>query len=130
VGGDTGGPGRVFFASLRDAGAFRPGDFVRVAIDAPAMSDVALVPPTALDADGNILIVEDDNRLAELAVRVVGHTQDRTILIGVPFGVRYVINRLTQLGPGTKVELVDEFPIKGGGDGVASQDRDRRAKGG
>ncbi|NBN76930.1 HlyD family efflux transporter periplasmic adaptor subunit [Microvirga tunisiensis] len=98
--------GRTLFASL-DVGTdtvFRPGDFVTVEIEEPALSQVAVVPVSAATEDGRLLVVGADNRLEEIQARVLRRRGDELIVAGVPFGREYVRERLPQLGSGIRIE--------------------------
>lgn len=98
--------GRAVFASLdvsQDA-VLRPGDFVTVRLRERPLSDVAEIPATAATEDGRILIIDSDNRLTEVSVRILRRMKDTLVVDEVPFGSSYVRERLPHLGPGLKVE--------------------------
>lgn len=121
------GSGRVLYASIDDVlgSGYRPGDFLSVKIEAPSVPGVAVVPSSALGERDQLLVVDADNRLVEQDAEVIGFLGDEVIVAEVPFGARYVTARLPQLGPGVKVDPVDE-PRSGG---LLSQDEPRRAGG-
>ncbi len=97
--------GRTLFASL-DIGpgtVLRPGDFVKIAVQEPELSEIAVVPAAAVTQDGRLLIVRDDSRLDEISVKILRRMGNEVVLTDVPFDATYVRERLPQLGPGLKV---------------------------
>lgn len=109
------GSGRVAFAGLDEPRAtpFRPGDFVTVKIEEPALVNVAVVPAAALDDQGRLLTINADNRLEDLETQIVGQLGDQVILRGAPTGVLFVQARLPQLSAGVKVELAQDPAVEG-----------------
>ncbi|MEM9010315.1 MAG: HlyD family efflux transporter periplasmic adaptor subunit [Pseudomonadota bacterium] len=101
--------GRVLYAALDGPGvdALRPGDFVTVEIIEPPLPGVAEIPTTAATEDGRILLVTETDRLEEVAARILRRQSDTLIVGDVPFGQRYVMERLQQLGPGVRVRPVE-----------------------
>ncbi len=98
--------GRSLFAAL-DLEAdtpLRPGDFVTVRIQEPALSNVARIPASAASENGEILIVDENDRLVDARVRVVRRMGDELIVADAPFGKTYVRERLPHLGAGLKVK--------------------------
>lgn len=98
--------GRTLFASLEvpEGSLLRPGDFVTVQVQEPALQQVSRIPSSATDEDGHMLIIGEDNRLEDLQVSVLRRTGDDVIVSGAPFGKDYVLKRLPHLGKGLKVE--------------------------
>jgi len=123
-----GAAGRTLFASLNiDAGTIlRPGDFVTVKIEEPALDGVAEIPATAATEDGRILIVNGESRLEEANVTILRRVGNRLIVGDVPFGADLVQERLPHLGPGLKVEP-NRLPAPG--DPTATSSRDMIALG-
>ncbi len=115
---ESGDTGRIAYARLDTTPEtiLRPGDFVTVTIAEPPLDDVAVIPATAADSDGRLLIVTEDDRLAEVATIILRRQGDLLIVGSVPFGARYVTERTPQLGPGIKVRPVEA----GAGDGPAA----------
>ncbi len=109
-----GDAGRTLFAGLDvEAGtALRPGDFITVRVEEPALENVARVPASAVAEDGRILIVGEDDRLTEIKATVLRRMAGETLIAGVPFGSDYVRERLPHLGTGLKVRpnRVDDKP--------------------
>ncbi|WP_417671958.1 efflux RND transporter periplasmic adaptor subunit [Roseibium sp.] len=97
--------GRSVFASL-DLEAdtpLRPGDFVTVRLREPSLVDVARIPAAAATENGQILIVDEENRLQDITVKVIRRMGDELIVTGAPFGRPYVRERMPHLGSGLKV---------------------------
>lgn len=97
--------GRLVHADLNAPRGFRPGDFVTVRITEPVLPDVALIPATAVDAEGVVLVLGDEDRLAEATVDVLRRQGDR-VLVRVPpamTGREIVAARSPLLGEGIRV---------------------------
>lgn len=120
--------GRLLFATLDDAPAFRPGDFVTVAVEEPELRRVALIPATALAADETVLTVTDDNRLRSIDTELLRRQGDDVIIaVRGLAGQKIVAERSPLLGDGISVR-----PIVSGAEPeppkVVTLDSDRRAK--
>ncbi|MGI3210720.1 efflux RND transporter periplasmic adaptor subunit [Roseovarius tibetensis] len=123
--------GRVLYATLDDAAAMKPGDFVSVTVQEPPLTAVTRLPATALGPDGAVLALDDDDRLERLPVTLL-RRQGNDILVrgaGLP-GRDVVVERSPLLGPGIKVR-----PLTSGADaaqvdedGTLSLSPDRRAR--
>lgn len=102
--------GRLIFAQLENVavGVLRPGDFMSVAITEPVLDRVAVIPATAANSEGFVLLVGDGERLEEVQARILRRQGDNLIVDGVPFGRRYVTQRTPQLGVGVKIRPVGE----------------------
>ncbi len=102
--------GRVIFARLGEAPGFKPGDFVTVLVDEPALSNVTRLPASTLDAAGTVLVLGKDDRLEALPVELVRRQGDEVLLRGAGLaGRRVVIGRTPLLGAGIRVRpLQDE----------------------
>lgn len=101
-----GSAGRVVYARIVDERvAMRPGDFVTVEIDEPALTDVALIPAAAVGADGAVLVAGDQGRLRAQPVRVLRRQGDDVIIAVSDMldGARIVSERGPQLGAGIRV---------------------------
>lgn len=100
--------GRLLYARLDlDRGSvLRPGDFVSVSIDEPALADVARIPSSAVTEAGEMLLVDDEDRLRAFTVTILRREGDEVIVAGAPNGARYVKARAPQLGAGVKVRAV------------------------
>jgi RND family efflux transporter MFP subunit len=126
----AGQTGRLLFAKLEAAPGFRPGDFVTVRIDEPALNGVALVPATAVAADQTVLVVDEDDRLLSASVTLLRRQGDDVIVsVGDNAGATIVAERSPLLGAGIKVRpirpgMVEEEPAPE----MITLDDERRAK--
>lgn len=106
--------GVALFARLTDIAAdtdLRPGGFIEVHLADCAFENVALLPLTAVHANGSVYLVDADNRLSERQVTIAGHSDGQTVISnGLANGDRVVANRVTELRPGTLVEPVQIGP--------------------
>ena len=99
--------GRLIFASLADPKGFRPGDFVTVRLAEPAIDRVALLPATAVNAGGEILLVGDNDRLERASIEVLRRQGDDVIVRGRDLRNRLVVaERSPLLGAGIKVRVL------------------------
>jgi hypothetical protein len=96
--------GRLLFARLDAAPAFRPGDFVTVEIREPALDDVASLPAAAVDSASNVLVLGEENRLEEFPVEVLRRQGDNVLVrAGTLAGREVVAQRTPLLGVGIAV---------------------------
>lgn len=104
--------GRELYASL-DGGrvaTVRPGDFVTVRLEEPALDNVAVLPATAVSAIGEALVLSENDRLEAVKVDILRKQGDEIIVaIGALAGREIVLQRAPQLGAGIKV-----VPRRGG----------------
>lgn len=99
--------GRQVFASLTGAGGFRPGDFVTVRIEEPALLEAVVLPATALGEDGAVLVLGPDDRLQALPVTILRRQDDSVIVAAAGLAGREVVaERSRLLGAGIKVRPV------------------------
>ena len=101
-----GSTGRVVYASITDGGdALRPGDFVSVEINEPALADAAVIPATAVGSDGAVLVADREGRLTATPVAVLRRQGDDLVIrvAGDLSGARIVAERAPQLGTGIRV---------------------------
>ncbi|UWQ22708.1 efflux RND transporter periplasmic adaptor subunit [Jannaschia sp. W003] len=122
--------GRQLFAALSDAGGFRPGDFVRVEVEEPALEHVARLPSAALSAQDAVLALGEGDRLEEVAVEVVRRQGDDVLVRPGPLRGREVVAaRGPALGAGILVEPrregAEEEPEE---EQLLALDDDRRAR--
>lgn len=97
--------GRLVYAGIDAPRGFRPGDFVTVRITEPALPEVAMVPAAAVDASGEVLVLDAEERLRDATVEVVRRQGDR-VLVRVPAelaGREIVAARNPLLGAGIRV---------------------------
>ena len=126
----AGQTGRLLFAKLDAAPGFRPGDFVTVRINEPALNRVAMVPATAVAADQTVLVVGEEDRLSSAQVTLLRRQGDNVIVtVGENAGATVVAERSPLLGAGIKVRpirpgVVEEEPEPE----MITLDDERRAK--
>lgn len=114
--GAEAGGGRVVYAALEAAPALRPGDFVTVTVTEPALEGVALVPAAAVDAGGRVLALGAEERLEEVAVRVLRRQGDAVVIeAGALEGREVVAERSPLLGAGIRVRPVRAGDVGAGG---------------
>ncbi len=77
---EQGQSGRRLFVNLDAPRGFRPGDFVTVRLQEPALANVAMIPATAVTTSGNVLAVNDSNRLEALPVNLLRRQGDSVIV--------------------------------------------------
>jgi len=109
--------GRIIYARLLDAdtSVMRPGDFLTVEVSEPPMNDVAIIPASSATTDGRILLLQDDDRLEEVTVKILRRQGDELIVTDVPFDRRYVLQRSPQTGAGIQVKpIVPLVPVEAG----------------
>lgn len=109
--------GREVFVALDAAGGFRPGDFVTLAIEEPALTQAVMLPATAYGSDGLVLVLGADDRLESLPATVLRRMGDQVILSAPGLNGREVVQeRSPLLGAGIKVRPVRpgaEIPSEG-----------------
>jgi len=102
--------GRQIFARLPEAAglAFRPGDFVSVSIEEPELRGVIVLPATAVDSAGMVLVLGDQDRLEDIQVTVL-RNQGETVLVRNPeLRSRKVVSaRSPLLGAGIRVKPLE-----------------------
>lgn len=99
--------GRQVFARLDRAPGMKPGDFVTVSIEEPPLERVVRLPATAVDAAGAVLVVDAEDRLEELTVRVERRQGDDVLVRGLGLPGRNVVRERTPLlGAGIKVRPI------------------------
>ncbi|MFP7672195.1 efflux RND transporter periplasmic adaptor subunit [Marivita sp. S0852] len=103
----TGQTGRLLFATLGTAPGFRPGDFVTVKIEEPALERVARLPASALNAANEVLVLAEDDRLDIVQVTLMRRQGDDVLIRARDLGGREVVaERTPLLGGGIKVRPV------------------------
>ncbi len=96
--------GRVVYGSLTGADGLLPGDFVTVNLREPPLADVALLPATALGADGTLLALDADDRLEAIPVTLLRRQGDDVIVNpGAAVGREVVAERSPLLGAGIRI---------------------------
>ena len=122
--------GRLVFAQLDEALGFKPGDFVTVQVEEPALDRVVRLPAAALDGSGSVLVLGEDNRLEAVEVTLLRRQENEVLVRGRGLANREVITARTPLlGAGIAVR-----PLRQGGEDVPAApamvelDDNRRAK--
>ncbi|AVO38373.1 efflux RND transporter periplasmic adaptor subunit [Pukyongiella litopenaei] len=106
--------GRLVFARLENAAGFKPGDFVTVSVEEPALERVVRLPASALDASGTVLAVGPDDRLEAIPVTMLRRQGDDVLLRGDGLeGREIVIGRTPLLGVGIRVRPLREQAATG-----------------
>ena len=109
----AGQTGREVFARIDpdDARVLRPGDFMRVNITEPPLNNVAIIPATAANSNGQILVLSGPDRLEAKSVTILRRQLDTLIVEGATEGAEYVTKLQPQLGAGVKVKPVREGAV-------------------
>jgi multidrug efflux pump subunit AcrA (membrane-fusion protein) len=101
---EQGQSGRLLFASIDAARGLRVGDFVRVEVVEPDLTDVARIPATGYGSDGQILILGEDDRLETAQVELLRRQGDDVLIRGRGLQDREVVlARTPVLGEGIRV---------------------------
>lgn len=111
-----GATGRLIFAALTDPVGFKPGDFVTVQVREPILRNVVRLPAAAVDPQGDVLLLGDENRLEAAPVNVLRRQGDDVLVRGPILGRDVVEARSPLLGAGIAVK-----PLRKEG-AVASQE--------
>ena len=74
-----------------------------VRVEEPSLTGVAVLPATAVDAEGGVLLLGEDGRLEAARVTVLRRQGDAVIVADAPFGREFVTERQPQLGAGILV---------------------------
>jgi len=127
--------GRLIFARLEGAPGFRPGDFVTVEIQEPALRGVARLPAAAIGTTGTVLALGEEDRLEELPVEVLRRQGDTVLVRARDLAGREVVTERTpMIGAGIKVRPFREGGEEGDGGSASSEpemitlDDERRAR--
>lgn len=99
--------GRELYAALDldPSASLRPGDFVSVRIEEPELTDVAVIPASAVTTAGEVLLVGADNRLEAAKVQVLRKQGDNVLVkADAIVGRQLVLKRAPQLGVGIRVD--------------------------
>ena len=104
----SGQTGRLIFAALGRAPGFKPGDFVTVSVREPALDGVFRLPASAVDAEGQVLVLAEGDRLESVALEVLRRQGDIVLARGPIAGREVVEARSPLLGAGIAVK-----PLRG-----------------
>ena len=72
--------GRIVFAAMKDTRGFMPGDFVSLNVTEPLLNYVVKLPASAINANSEVLLITDEDRLEALQVKLV-RRQGNEILV-------------------------------------------------
>lgn len=112
----TGQTGRQLFASLETSLGLRPGDFVTVRIEEPALVDVALIPSAAIDAANTVLALTPDSRLEVVSAPILRRQGDNVIVDARAIAGRQIVSeRSPLLGAGIRVKVIGSETQEGVG---------------
>lgn len=101
--------GRVLFAKLDNAVGLKPGDFVSVKVEEPAMRFVVELPATALNAQNQVLTVGEGDRIETLDVTLMRRQGNNVLVRSRDLPGRDVVTQQTPLlGKGIKVKVLRE----------------------
>ena len=99
--------GRLLYAKLEKAIGFKPGDYVVVKVDEPELRFAINLPASALNADNQVLILNDEERLENVDVSLLRRQGDDVIIRSRDLpGKEVVAQRSPLLGAGIKVRAV------------------------
>jgi multidrug efflux pump subunit AcrA (membrane-fusion protein) len=99
--------GRLVLADLDAPGTLQPGDFVTVDIVEPALEAVALVPASAIDGAGRVMVLGPDDRLEAQPVEVLRRQGNQALIAASALAGREIVAELTPLlGAGIKLRPV------------------------
>ncbi|MFK7746445.1 MAG: efflux RND transporter periplasmic adaptor subunit [Roseobacter sp.] len=99
--------GRLVFAQLDPAPGFRPGDFVTVEVQEPAVENVVRLPASALGSANTVLVLMGEDRLDEIAVELVRRQGDDVLVRSEALQGREVVReRSPLLGAGIAVRPI------------------------
>lgn len=103
--------GRLVFAELSAPGGFRPGDFVAVRLTEPVLPDVALLPASAVDARGGVLLLAEGDRLETGTVEVLRRLGEEVLIRAPELAGREVVAiRTPLLGAGIRIRPERDAP--------------------
>lgn len=95
-----GSTGRLIFAALTQSAGFKPGDFVTVRVQEPALENVVRLPSAAIDAASQVLLIGEGDRLEAQQVRLLRRQGDTVLVRGPIVGREVVAARSPLLGAG------------------------------
>lgn len=96
--------GRLIFAALGRAAGFKPGDFVTVKVQEPALENVVRLPASAVDASNTVLVLGEENRLESIDITLLRRQGDEVLVRGPIEGRNVVKARSPLLGAGIAVK--------------------------
>jgi len=101
--------GRLLFARLDNAIGLKPGDFVSVKVEEPALRFVVELPATALNAQNELLAVGEGDRLETINVNLMRRQGNNVLVRSRDLPGRDIVTQQTPLlGKGIKVKVLRE----------------------
>ena len=101
--------GRLVYAFIDTAIGLKPGDFVAVSVQEPAVDNVTRLPASAYGSDGAILSVDEDGRLQSIDVELVRRQGDDVLIKSDGLdGKQIVAERTPLLGAGIGVRVLEQ----------------------
>lgn len=106
---EAGASGRLLYARITEGGTgLRPGDFVTLRVQEPALEAVAEIPARALSPQNTVLVLGAEDRLLEAPVEVLRRQGDSVLVratesSGDLTGREIVAERSPLLGQGLKI---------------------------
>jgi multidrug efflux pump subunit AcrA (membrane-fusion protein) len=96
--------GRLIYAALERAAGLKPGDFVTVEVEEPALDAVVRLPGSAMDSSGTVLVLGAGDRLEVLPVTLIRRQGNDILVQGAGLaGREVVVERSPLLGAGIGV---------------------------
>ena len=123
-----GATGRLIFALLERSVGFKPGDFVTVRVQEPLLENVFRLPASAIDAQGEVLVLDGENRLESVAVTLLRRQGDDVLVRGPIAGRQVVETRSPLLGAGIAVKPLQRGAAVPEGPEMLELTEERRAK--
>ncbi len=103
--------GRMLFAAMEDTRGFMPGDFVSLSVTEPMQNYVVKLPASAINANFEVLLVTNEDRLEALQVKLVRRQGNEILVRSRDLANREVVAEQTpMLGAGIKVKPVRSGP--------------------
>jgi membrane fusion protein (multidrug efflux system) len=123
-----GATGRLLFGGLNDAKGFKPGDFVTVRVEEPVLENVVRLPASAVDARGEVLVLDGENRLEAIAVELLRRQGDDVLVRGPITGRQVVQTRSPLLGAGIAVKPLQKDAVPPSEPEMLELTEERRAR--
>ncbi|PIE12886.1 MAG: efflux transporter periplasmic adaptor subunit [Rhodobacterales bacterium] len=99
--------GRLVFATLDRVRGLKPGDFVKVEIEESPIANAFRLPASALGADGEVLVLGDQDRLERKSVNLLRRQGNEVLVRATDLAGREVVaSRSPLLGTGIRVKPV------------------------
>ena len=103
--------GRIVFAAMKDTRGFMPGDFVSLNVTEPLLNYVVKLPASAINANSEVLLITDEDRLEALQVKLVRRQGNEILVRSRDLANREVVAEQTPvLGAGIKIKPVRSGP--------------------